>query len=161
MTKACSVLFSKLTRFVIKVLWIRLLLCFVHFYIAYIIQIVTDVEMIIGNCFPDVRKHSSRPICDRVILQYCPCIMVFQLRRNFLIITIYASNYLSCDVIINLYLPVCTSDDWYKDELTFNLEDILNVIGNSCCIKVVLGGDFNFELCDNNTGFKIFNNYIN
>ena len=59
-------------------------------------------------------------------------------------------------VIINLYLPVCKSDDRYKDELTFIFEHI----ANSCCNKVVLGGDFNFELCDNNTGFKILSNYI-
>jgi len=58
-------------------------------------------------------------------------------------------------VTVNLYLPVCTSDNRYKDELTFILEDILNVIGNCCCNKVVLGGDFNFELCDNNIVFKI------
>jgi len=79
------------------------------------------------------RPHGGVGILIRKLNNLFKTVRCLAKRERFIAISVFDI------VIVNVYLPVCTSDDAYKDELTFILEDILNVIATCCCGKVVLG----------------------
>ena len=63
-------------------------------------------------------------------------------------------------VYVNVYFPVKKSDDAYKNELIFLLEDIAATVSQTGLDKVVLGGDFNFQCDELSTGFFCSRNVL-